>query len=310
MALVGCYMINLKFTGPVYFVLIMAALGIVAFINHRTSLVRHYLKIGALTVVMGLFVFGYHPYITNLRGQGHPVFPLMGRGKVDIMTTVGPREFDNGDMSRTTKLLLSLWSKSTAGKTVRPKVPFQIKEGELFAFYNPDVRLGGFGPLFSGILLLSSGLLIYWAITRQGNRNLYAIPLLILASVLANPEAWWARYAPQLWLVPVVAAIFAIGFQKRASIRTAGSLLALLILVNIVLVGAPYLYHQLKSRKVVLAQLRSLQQRGLTAKVEFLNFRSNRVRLTEHGISYLEQTGIRPENSTSLYASETKIQSE
>ena len=317
--LIGCYLINLKFTGLIYLIIVGGGVIIIALMDNKISLARQYLKIGFATVLMGLLVFGCHPYITNFRDHGHPIFPLMGNGKVDIMTTtsihlegchVGPREFDNSNVNRVNKLLQSLGSKSTVGKAVRAKIPFQVKKGELTAFYNADVRLGGFGPLFSGILLLFIGLLIYWAVSRQGNRNFYAITLLVFTSVLANPGAWWARYVPQLWLMPVIAAMFAIGFQKRTSIKIAGYLMAVVILLNIGLVGAPYLHHQLTSTKLVLAQLKNLEERPLPLKVEFFYFRSNRVRFAEHGIGYLELTGIAHENSTRLYGSMTRIQSE
>ena len=217
--LIGCYLINLKFTGLIYLIIVGVGVIIIALMDNKISLARQYLKIGFATVLMGLLVFGCHPYITNFRDHGHPIFPLMGNGKVDIMTTVGPREFDNSNVNRVNKLLQSLASKSTVGKAIQAKIPFQVKEGELTAFYNADVRLGGFGPLFSGILLLFIGLLIYWAVSRQGNRNFYVITLLVFTSVLANPGAWWARYVPQLWLMPVIAAMFAIGFQKRPVLK-------------------------------------------------------------------------------------------
>ena len=86
--------------------------------------------------------------------------------------------------------------------------------------------------------------------------------------------------------------------------------MAVVILLNIGLVGAPYLHHQLTSTKLVLAQLKNLEERRLPLKVEFFYFRSNRVRFAEHGIGYLELTGIAHENSTRLYGSMTRIQSE
>ena len=40
----------------------------------------------AVTVILAVCIFSYHPYITNWLIKGHPLYPLMGEGAVDIMT--------------------------------------------------------------------------------------------------------------------------------------------------------------------------------------------------------------------------------
>ena len=63
-----------------------------------------------------------------------------------------------------------------------------------------DVRIGGFGPLFSGILLLSL-LPLAAAFTRpQAPRLLLALgAVTIVASLLVSVHTWWPRYGPQLF---------------------------------------------------------------------------------------------------------------
>ncbi len=58
----------------------------------------------------------------------------------------------------------------------------------------------------------------------------------ILAISLLNSKAWWARYTPQLWLVPVIV-LGALRVAQEKRLRLAGNLLALLLFANIFLVS-------------------------------------------------------------------------
>jgi hypothetical protein len=79
----------------------------------------------------------------------------------------------------------------------------------------PDVEIGGFGSLFGWTILAALIAIIYtlWrkngeALEDEGPRViLIAMSCIILSSVI-NPEFWWARYAPQLWLFPIMVVVF------------------------------------------------------------------------------------------------------
>lgn len=92
------------------------------------------------------------------------------------------------------------------------KVPFTITELEAQQLQAPayDLRLGGWGPLFGGILIVAlvvyvANVVILWK--RHRALSLYAIGLLVFVVVLLAvvPTSWWARYSPYLYLVPVLA---------------------------------------------------------------------------------------------------------
>lgn len=137
--------------------------------------------IAALSIagaLAGLLLFGYHPYMTNLLSQGNPFYPLVGEGAVDIMTSNTPQEFN---CDRFTAFLRSLSS------IVIPTV---------------DSRAGGFGPFMIPLLLMSAAALTF-------TRSRYRAPLryaaiLSLLSCFIFGQSWWARYNPQLWLIPSV----------------------------------------------------------------------------------------------------------
>ncbi len=68
------------------------------------------------------------------------------------------------------------------------------------AFRGYDVRIGGFGPVLCAVTaMLAAGLLTCGRFTVQ-QWKIIAIASAIIVSGLINPEAWWARYVPQLWL--------------------------------------------------------------------------------------------------------------
>ncbi len=116
--------------------------------------------VAAATFIVATFV-GWHPYVTNTVSSGHPFYPMAGVGALDFKPFL-PQGFER--MNRFEKLAASVFSTSSngiwipdeAGKVhgvveARLKLPFFISEEELSVFKAPDVRLGGFGPLFSAV---------------------------------------------------------------------------------------------------------------------------------------------------------------
>lgn len=137
------------------------------------------LAIFCLIVAMtGVLLFGWHPYATNLLTAGHPLYPLMGEGAVDIMTGNTPPEFLDGN--RFSNFFRSLFS---------------------FERLGADTRHGGFGPLMGPLLLLAC--LTVWKsrnLRGAGPVSLY-IAVWILASCFFFEQSWWARYIAQLWIL-------------------------------------------------------------------------------------------------------------
>jgi hypothetical protein len=65
-----------------------------------------------------------------------------------------------------------------------------------------------------------------------------AATALVAASALLDPEAWWARYAPQLWLVPVIVALLASLKGGSALVRVMGRVACAILLADALFVGA------------------------------------------------------------------------
>jgi hypothetical protein len=68
-----------------------------------------------------------------------------------------------------------------------------------------DARYGGFGPLFGSILLLviPGALVVLVKAKRLVKWFCFITVGLTAVLTLINPEAWWARLSPQLWLLPI-----------------------------------------------------------------------------------------------------------
>lgn len=149
-----------------------------------------------------------NPFFTNIAEGKHPGYPLLGKNKIDIITGQQPQTFK--DFTRFEKMFYSLFSKTYNGRdTTEFKIPFFKTSGERFG--DPDTRVAGFGYYFGGIIILCMlFVLIHYKELRAHSKALLAITL-VLFSVFINPESWWARYAPQLWLVPFVLFIASYG---------------------------------------------------------------------------------------------------
>lgn len=147
----------------------------------RAFMPRYMLLAGLATVSLTL-IFCSHPYLTNWIDCGHPLYPLCGDGKVDIMTSLTPASVAGTD--RFSAFFISL---------ARPVAPIY------------DTRLGGFGLLMPVILILTA---IAWIKYRHIiPRRASLVAAFALATCFLYPQSWWARYICQLWLVTVTICI-------------------------------------------------------------------------------------------------------
>ena len=197
--------IQVKFTGLVYVAIFFA--GFIALLAWQKRPLRKPLYVALLALGLGTFVFGKNPYVFNIFENGHPFYPFFGRGDFPkiTMTNTTPPEFL--EANRVVNLAASIFSRSCDWPPQSTlKAPWQVDRNEWTAFEEPDVLTGGFGPLFPAALVLSLALLAM-GVWRGGAApwTTTAVILIIIGSVLPVSACWWARYAPQVWLVPLVA---------------------------------------------------------------------------------------------------------
>ena len=210
---------NLKFTGPVYAALILLPFAVWWLSKHR-PLARELLLCGAAALI--LLAGSVNPYFTNLRDFGSPVYPL---NAWDVMEDQMSRDFLEERSLK--KLLLSLaYSNLASPPAGNPAMdgshftsPLQSRGFEELKNFGStaDLRIGGFGPFFGitiALSLLTASLLIRnptWGI------GLALAALGTLLSIVVNPQMWWARLVPQMWLLPILIAAAAAASRSRSA---------------------------------------------------------------------------------------------
>jgi hypothetical protein len=278
--------INIKQTGVVYVgFLLMALVGLIY--RYRREHFKSTLMAAIIGVFLGSTVFGYSPYITNTVNFGNPVYPILGRDGADFEKGHRPPGFD--DRISFDRLLRSTFSAPTLAIDAPEDlhVPFTLTQAEnIKRFIGADIRLGGWGVLFSGALslaVLALPLLIFVPVPMR-------IPGLVIlgavaASVLINPEAWWARFAPQWYLVALIPAATLL-LARKLPARLAGLAITLVLIANSSLVAWAYFPQQSAYTMNLREMLGPIKGVNMPVIVYFGSFPSNSVRFEEAEIPF------------------------
>jgi len=299
-------LVNIKFTALVYSVILCMVPVIMTLYKLVFVDINRNLKSICLTIIkqryifsiiigisLGVVLVGASSYITNLIQHQHPFYPLAGEGKVDIMSHTTPEELK--DANRIESLYLSLFSQTSNSLSdgLMSKLPLSIKGSELETLWAMDIRIGGFGPLFGLIIICTMVGFILWRNdfkTHFGKMALI-ISTIIFLSAIVNPEVWWARYVPQLWIMPI---IFLITFIKHHINRVKSVFVlfvSLIIGINSFLIQKENITMINELNQSLSLQFSTLKEYSQTHDVfiDFDKFQSNRKRFNERGIDYIER---------------------
>ena len=202
---------NCKLTGSFYLAITLICWFIYRLIN-KTGIKK--------VVITGLLSFilvcatGINPYYTNFKRFGNMFHPIMGKYKLAVAEINFPQGFRQ--KSRLERFFLGHFAESgnsielweTTQKPVHLKIPFTIIEyADLFTV--SDMRTGGFGYFWGGILILTLLALPFIRFRNREDKKIFFLLLsIILLTTALNPHNWWARYVPQLWLLPVFTFMF------------------------------------------------------------------------------------------------------
>jgi hypothetical protein len=309
-------LINVKLTALVYVAVFGIAFAIGVCVLKKFEALRSLAAAYAIGILLGLAV-GYNPYVTNLRETGNPFFPFTldqtkhgteenfvvhqmpttfrGRNRVDtFLRSVFGRCWNAYDDSSLT---------FTGGPL---KIPFTVGADELKWFETVDVRICGWGPLTSGVLLFA--LAAFFAGKRSDLRDqrriVTVLSFSILATIFAMPHPWYARYVPQLWLLPVMAAVV-LFLSTRKLPNILGSILIALMIANLLLVSVPCFRTSLVKTRLLHSQLQLLAAQDRVYSVAFGDYVFNRRRLQEWKIKYRPVETLPPETKQLVLAGET-----
>ncbi len=222
---------NIKMSGLPYAFLILLIWLIYLFVTKNKEMVTKFFMPALSIFVILIMLSGINPYLSNIKTGGHIFYPVMGQKKIEIIEMNTPEVIRHKDLIY--KLFYSTFGKETnltSDSTPKFKVPLKIANKKLFS--DADVRIGGFGHFWSAIILVVATLMFG---LRFKDKNLKKIFIFLMAecliAVIINPEAWWARYVPWLWLLPVIVGYFSFLEAGKNSKRKKLSIFILIIIV-------------------------------------------------------------------------------
>jgi hypothetical protein len=291
-AIIIILLINIKFSSFAYSLIFVLGFVLLLIVLKHKSTLKYFTLLISCSYIIGIFGVGYNPYITNLKYEGNPFYPLAGKNKVDIVSSNLPADLYG--KNRFEKLLLTTFAKpeNYVGNmsTLKFKAPFILDVNELKIF-TPDIRIGGFGILWTTIVAITIILLVALLMSKVKSMpyfiHLNFILVVVFVSVIINPECWWARYAPQLWMIPVFVC-FVTYFFKKSFVKLLGTLLLLVLCLNI----AAGMYTSFYYSNIYSIDLRNtlsgLAKTGRTYEIYFGNYKSNILRFRNAGIKFIE----------------------
>jgi hypothetical protein len=275
--------INAKLTGLAYLCFFCAAGGFYILMRRRDLLWR-YVMIQIVSIVVGTVVFGFNPYVTNTIHRGHPFYPMLGTAAYPSLSERGQDPIEMYETphnmvgrNRFVRFAYAIFGRPGSqpffqGENASFMLPFDVGWRDFNIFYFHEVRISGFGPLFSGGLLIGL-LLICIALVRPGisREILILFAGAIVLSVLISTHTWWARYGPQLWWLPIVAIIAGLSVPGWRVIRWCAYVLAVILLVNGVLVTIAHFRWEIEATRTTNEQMALLRQKD-EVEVDFQYF--------------------------------------
>ena len=265
--------INVKFTGLVFLCFVMAGFGLYSLLGNRTRLFK-YVFVSLAPLLLGVFVWGYNPYVTNTLHRGSPFYPLYGNEEHPGWNRTGEDPIERWETPSNMKgrpravrygyaifghPLLQLEGEVDA----ELMVPFTPTFKEMGLYHFHEQRIAGFGPYFSGVLILSLALMGGLLFVPGAGRwtALLGVAVLVVSLSISKHE-WWARYGPQLWWVPIIPVCSVFLYVRKGWIARIAWGISGLLFVNALIVAGVHLHWEVCSTRTVKQQMASLAGNG------------------------------------------------
>jgi hypothetical protein len=283
------YTLNLKFTAIPDVAILWMALSIILLWRRRAGDIGS-VAIPALVVcVIGVLVFGANPYLRNMVDHGHIFYPIMGSSGVDIMH--GNMPLGMVGKSYGFKLAAGLFAAPIAWihGDIDFFFPLFPRLDYFRAFGFADMRVGGFGPLFGAAVLVST---VGAALLRKLSAQqvvLIFLAVTMVISCLINPESWWARYVPQLWLAIACLSLALVCSDSSIS-RWLGIGVAAIMIVNSLGIAAYSVRSNLYDSaywKKSLTQLANRSDNSTYLRIDLGQHRATWARLNAYEVRYV-----------------------
>ena len=253
---IAVFLSNIKFTGLAYAGIILLAFLICSFFFNEKKYNIRLLIFLICSLVITVGIVGFNPYVTNTINNGNPLYPLAGKGKINIMTNNTPLDYRyDGQFEQFYKSMIAV--PSTLNPNGKPAKSFsqlfEVNSHVLTFYAGVDARMRGFG-VYSILFLPISfiGLLYLLATCRNKKVLLYSILTLIFtfAVLFAGGAFWWARYINFIWLIPVGVGMLMVLKKSKIS-KVIGLLLLILLFVNSAILIPTMINYKIKQSDAV-----------------------------------------------------------
>jgi hypothetical protein len=282
MLMSGILCINAKQTGLVYLCFAIAAGGVYV-IMQRRDLLGRFVAFHAIVLLIGTIGFGYNPYVTNTIYRGHPFYPMLGTQQYPSLAMQGEDPIEKWETphnmmgrNRFYRLGYALFGRPTAapyfpGENAELMVPGNVGPADFALYYFHDVRIAGFGPLFSVAFSLAMALLVIALIRGTVPRAVLIIAAgAIIASLLVSEHTWWARYGPQLWWLPLIALFAGLVPDAGRPARLLAWTLGIVLIVNLVPIAAVHFWWEADATCTTNQQMQMLRgKEGIEADMQY-----------------------------------------
>lgn len=291
-----CLLAGSKFTGLVFAILIPTLILCGRCYFSRPFPIRsHCLYLCIAWVVMLMACF--HPYLTGIRDHNHPFYPLAGPDAVDMTTIMEenrPANFNS--MNRFQRLFHSIYSEMGQQSTSTTDQPSRLKCPFTFNYQNvrkitatADIRVAGWGPYF-GLALIACFLI--FAVSLFQNQLLAMLFLsingMIFITGIINGEAWWARFTPHFWLIPIITCALIWQGTSSRILRSLANFCILICVINVLILGSLRCTATWRVNNRIIRQIEMIRNLPQPVRVVYGFIRSTRIRFAEAGIMTFE----------------------
>jgi hypothetical protein len=284
---------NIKFTLILYAAIFCLGFLCVLLLQRNRQLTKKFILAGAISFTVGFIFIGFHPFISNLISHDDMFYSmrethseiagimppyLRNKNRFErFLITTGARSFDPGATETSASAML--------------KIPFTINKKELLNANNSELMNAGFGPFFSGALLIS--LLLGFITFKRVSGRIFRIAIVstgfLLLSIFIVPVSWWARFVPQTWLVPCMILILSeFVLSKNRVIKI---LMYISLSINVLWAVSGIAINVFVSAHInyQIAQLKTVSRPIFVEYCGYRDFSSNRVRFYENNIPFVEK---------------------
>lgn len=231
------------------------------------------------------FAFAFNPYVTNSLSKHNPLYPLIGKDKVDIMSIVTPEKILGKSSFYQVNYSIASNPYSNDSRRNGGSNILRVSKYDILDSPAQDLQLGGFGIFFFEALIL----LVFSYMTLERNKFWYfcfGFCLFLYACLFILPTSFLFRYVPFFYLVPCIMLFYIFRDGKSIQRKVAGLAVSLLLLDSFIsMVGVTFMnVQQYLQTNYIINEIKT-KDRPVYIKCESVQFFD---KLESSGISFYD----------------------